>query len=88
MGLIEIRNVDSPAKRQTSRLLQWLRLLAGLLVVWAVVFVAAPALQQWRPVAAVHDVIREKDIEATGLVYTEVEEFSDADSYMRATMKY
>ncbi|MDM8516944.1 hypothetical protein QUF76_12145 [Desulfobacterales bacterium HSG16] len=38
-----------------------------------------------RPIA---EMIEEQDIEANMFFYTEVEEFSDADSFFRDTMKY
>ncbi len=44
------------------------------------------AANPWvRPIA---DLIEEQDIEANMFFYTEVEEFSDADSFFRDTMKY
>lgn len=67
---------------------RWARLALCLLVIWGFVFQVAPRLQRLEMVRALHDVVREKDIDATALYYTEIEEFNDTASYMRDAMRY
>jgi len=67
---------------------RWARLALCLLVLWGFVFQVAPRLQRLDVVRALHDVVREKDIDATALYYTEIDEFNDTASYMRDAMRY
>ena len=67
---------------------RWGALAGGLLALYALVFWVAPWLQHFGPVSSVHECVRERGIDATALVYTEVEEFSDADCHMRDTLRY
>ncbi len=77
---------ENPAKK--GFLWRWGALILSLLIMWLFVFQAAPAMQQIGCIADVHEAIRDYDIDATGLVYTEVELFGDADVHIRDAMKY
>lgn len=70
------------------RFLPWIKLCSGLVLIWLFVFVAAPRVQKYSYIAKVHDVIRENNIDATALVYTEIQEFGDADVHIRDAMNY
>ncbi|MBL7224398.1 MAG: hypothetical protein ISS72_11140 [Candidatus Brocadiae bacterium] len=77
---------DTQSRRGWTR--RWGKLAAGLLLIWAVVFWLAPWLQRFGPVKRVHESVRERGIDATALVYTEVEEFADADCHVRDALRY
>jgi len=51
-------------------------------------FLIGPLIAKAPLVRPVADLIKEQDIEANMFFYTEVEEFSDADSFFRDTMTY
>ncbi|MBN1343049.1 MAG: hypothetical protein JXQ73_10240 [Phycisphaerae bacterium] len=59
-----------------------------ILLVCAFVFLVAPAIQRLGAIEAVHANTRDHGIDATGLIYSETKEFSDADGYIRDAMKY
>ena len=65
---------------------RWGRLLLGLLCVWAFMFVLAPGLRRVPAVAAALDRVRERDIDATGYVYTETAAFAVAEVEVRAAL--
>jgi len=67
---------------------RWLKLALGLLLLWVWVFVLAPWLQRFGPVRRVHEHIRRNDIDATALVYTDVEEFGDCEAHVRDALEY
>jgi len=61
----------------------WARLALGLACVWAFVFVVAPGVRQIEPIKEVLDSVRENDIDATALFYTDAEESSEAEFALR-----
>ena len=67
---------------------RWMRLALGLLVLWLFVFVLAPWAQRFGPVRRVHEHTRQNDIDATALVYTDVEEFGDCEAHVRDALQY
>ena len=72
-----------------TSLRKWGTLAIGLFVIWAFVFIVAPGIRRFVPaVAQIHDYIDKHNIEATALIYTDVEEFSDADVDIRDAMQY
>ncbi len=77
---------ENPVKRDF--LWRWGALIFSLLIIWLFVFQIAPAMQEIECIADVHEAIRDYDIEATGLIYTEVELFGEADVHIRDAMKY
>lgn len=60
----------------------WARLIAGVLGMGLFIFVLAPWIQKISAIKTVHDYIRENDMDATPLFYTESEEFSRSQSHM------
>ncbi len=62
--------------------------LSGILAFWIFVFVLAPAAQRYGPVKTIHDYVRDHDIDATPLYYTESEEFGVAESYMKDARRF
>ena len=87
---LKMNNLEMLQGRETpwSTLQQWCKLFACIILIWLFVFVLAPGLQHYKSIQKIHTFIESRNIEATGLVYTEVDEFSDADIYMRNVMKY
>ena len=83
---MEQRRADTQNAHCWTR--RWAGLAGGLLVLYAFVFWVAPWLQHFGPVKRVHERVRERGIDATALVYTEVEEFADADCHMRDALRY
>jgi len=67
---------------------RWRNFVISLLIVWAFVFQIAPRVQRLGVIRALHEFVYVNDIEATALYYTEVEEFSDADVYIRDAMAH
>ena len=65
-----------------------MRLALGLLLLWVFVFVVAPWLQRFGPVRRMHELIRRNDIDATALVYTDVEDFGDCEAHVRDALRY
>lgn len=61
---------------------KWLKFLAGLFLIWLFIGCLVPWLTQIRSVAKMDDFIREHDIDARTLFYTESEEARDASFYM------
>ena len=61
----------------------WARLALGLACAWAFVFVVAPGVRRIEPIKAVLDSVRENDIDATALFYTDAEESSEAEFVLR-----
>ena len=66
----------------------WVRLALSLLILWLFVFVLAPWVQTFGPVRRIHEHIRRNDIDATALVYTDVEEFGDCEAHVRDALQY
>ena len=67
---------------------RWGLFLLGIVSIWAFIFVLAPLLQRTPYIGEMHDFIQENDIDATALVYTDVEEFGDADVYIRDAVNH
>ncbi len=76
------------SNERLTNLRNWGKLGLGLLVIFVFVFWVAPALERLPYIAEVHDYVYEHDIDATALVYSEIEEFGDADVSIRDAMKY
>ncbi len=66
----------------------WGKLAIGLFVIYLFVFWIAPFLQRLPPIQEVHNHIQHHNIDASALVYTESEEFGDADVSIRDAMNY
>ncbi|HAK61129.1 MAG TPA: hypothetical protein DCO77_12250 [Nitrospiraceae bacterium] len=75
-------------QRPSGMLRRWSTLLFGIVLVWLFMFVIAPWIQKSPSVKPLADFIEESGIDASALFYTEVEEASDAELYMRSTLKY
>ncbi|MFH2003043.1 MAG: hypothetical protein ABIK28_25475 [Planctomycetota bacterium] len=67
---------------------RWAGFALGLICLVLFIFVIAPWIQQWGPVETVHAFIRERDMDATPLFYTESEEFSVAQRHMLDAARY
>ena len=61
---------------------------AGLVLLLLFAFGLIPWIQSFETTSEMKTFILENDIDATGLVYTDVEAFSDADAAIRNAMKY
>jgi len=75
-------------RREPSRRAAWLRLLGGVGLVWAFVFVLAAWGQRLAPVAELHGFIEERDIDASALFYTESEEFGPVPLTLHNSFRY
>jgi len=75
---------DRPAREWRG----WARLGLGFLAIWFLVFFVAPWLERWELIGNLHAHIREKEIDASALFYTEVEEFSRAEQSVRESLTY
>lgn len=64
------------------------KLLGGLLLIFLFVFWIAPSMQRLPYVEEVHACVRENNIDATALIYSDIDEFGDADVSIRDSMKY
>lgn len=73
---------------QFTTLRKWAALAAGLAVIWAFIFVIAPALQKNEMVRPLAEYVRESGIDASALYYTEVQETGEAEVYLRDAFKY
>lgn len=60
----------------------WLKLLAGLFLIWLFIWQVAPLLKGIRAVGEMDDFVREQEIDAGALFYTESEEARNAAFYM------
>jgi len=58
------------------------------LFIFIFIFVLAPMVQTLRYVKPITDYIEKADINATALIYTEIEESGPAESNMRNSIKY
>ena len=67
---------------------KWAALAAGIAVIWAFIFVIAPALQKNEMVQPLADYVRESGIDASALYYTEVQETGEAEVYLRDALAY
>ncbi len=67
---------------------RWAALAFGLAVIWAFVFVIAPALQKNEMVRPLAEYVRESGIDASALYYTEVKETGEAEVYLRDAFAY
>ncbi|TET39571.1 MAG: hypothetical protein E3J72_00150 [Planctomycetota bacterium] len=76
---------SSPTVGMGTRLI---RLFLSILLVLAFIFFIGPWIAQAPFVKPLTTFIDERNIDAGALFYTEVEEFSDADVYMRNTMNH
>ena len=67
---------------------RWAGLIAGLGLIWAFVFLIAPALQRTEMVRPLAQYVRESGIDASALYYTEVQETGEAEMSIRDALAY
>ncbi len=85
---MKLVNLNKFPLKYSPQIKGWLKFGIGVFLIWFSVFVLAPWMQQINTIQVLHEHIRENNIKATALYYTEIEEFDDADSYMRDALKY
>ncbi|MHC4607013.1 MAG: hypothetical protein ACYTAF_08735 [Planctomycetota bacterium] len=66
----------------------WMQLALAVGALMAAVFLAAPALERIPAVGEIHRHVHERGIDADALFYTDVEEFADAETYVRDALEY
>lgn len=66
-----------------GRLCQWLWLVAGFFCIWAFMFVIVPAFNDLPLVKPIIDFNMKHDIKATALFYSDAEETSEAQNYLK-----
>lgn len=67
---------------------RWLRLLLGLLCIWAFMFLLIPALDDLPGIRTIIGRNKELNIKATALFYSDIEETIDATNYMRNQARF
>jgi hypothetical protein len=67
---------------------RWTRFLLGLAALLSFAFGIIPALQRLEPVRNVRNAIRETDIDATALVYSECDVSFRAEASLRDSLRY
>jgi len=77
---------DAPTQRTMTVRVGLLCFWLGL--IWLFMFQIAPRLAETRAIKPLTQFINERNIDATALYYTEIEEFSEAEINMRNTMTY
>ena len=82
LGYIHCDEPDG-TKRPSGLLIRWAALLLCLGLIWLFVFVLAPAAEKSEMIKPLTDYVRESGIEASALYYSEVEETSEAELYLR-----
>lgn len=70
-------------RRPSGPIVRWTILVLCLYVIWLFVFVFAPAFEKSEMIKPLTDYVRESGIDAGALYYTEVEETSEAELYLR-----
>ncbi len=80
----------TPSGRPTQRgpLQRWGMFCTGLAAIWVIIFWLAPLAERIPCVAELHSFIHERNIDATALVYTDIEEFGDADVEIRNAINH
>jgi hypothetical protein len=87
---LESEDMDrrAPSEGRRHVVQRWTRFVVGLLVVFAFAFLVLPWLQGLGPARALREFILKHDIEATGLFYTEVEQCTEAERYVRDSLRH
>jgi hypothetical protein len=67
---------------------RWIHLLLWLVCLWLFIFVLAPWMQQIPVVNKLSSYIKESDIDAGALYYTEVDEVGESDLAVRNTFRF
>lgn len=65
-----------------------IRLLMGILAIWVFMFVLAPFMDDKPLVKPLVDFIEKRNIDASALYYTEIEEFSTASLFFDNSRRY
>jgi hypothetical protein len=71
-----------------GHLQSWIRLLIGLAAVMAIALGLIPWLQRIGPARQLKSFVLDRNIEATGLFYTDVESFAGAEVSVRDALDY
>ena len=69
-------------------LARWLRFLAGVIVIFVFVFGILPVANRLGPVRDVHEAIERSGIDATALLYSEIDVSSEAEMSIRDALKF
>jgi len=84
MNAVILQVPDQPAGTQgTGRLSSWLWLMFGLGCIWLFMFVVVPAFNDLPMVKPIIDFNQQHDIKATALFYSDTEETSEAQNYLK-----
>ncbi|MCP4110540.1 MAG: hypothetical protein GY749_34300 [Desulfobacteraceae bacterium] len=76
------------SEKKQSALKRWGSFLLCIALILTFIFVIGPLMERLPFVRPVISFIEEREIDATALYYTEIEEFSEAEINMRNTMDY
>lgn len=84
----KIEKVGYGRQRPSNKGRKWLALSAWLFLIWVFMFILAPWMQKSQAVKPLADFIEEREIDASALYYTEVEEASVAELNIRSGIEY
>lgn len=74
--------------KRKSAIKDWGKLFIGLLFILLFVFGIAPALENLPYIEEVHTYSKEHNINASALIYSDIEQFGDADVLIRNAIHY
>lgn len=84
---VRIQQPDRP-EGLSGMLRKWTALALGIALIWVFIFVLAPWLQNTEAVKPLAEYVRESDIDASALYYTDVKETGEAEVYLRGALEY
>ena len=84
----EVREIADTINYIDEEIKKAAKLILCILVILIFIFYIGPLIEKLPLVQPLVQVIDERDIDASALYYTEIEEFSEANTNMENTMKY
>ena len=83
---MSMRTYEQTPNLSTAPIRRWLRFAIGVCVILCVAFILIPWMQRFGMARELREFVEEHRIEATGLFYTEVVEFSEAEISIRDSL--
>lgn len=71
-----------------ARLAPWLKLIAGVALIWLFIFVIAPLAEYIPGVRTLGERIDERNLRSAAIFYTDLEESGEGSSYIRNCLEY
>lgn len=76
------------SRGRSGRIVSWLRLLSGTGLILLFMYGIGPLILKIPGFSSMSGFLEKRDIRATALYYTDIDEFSDAEIFMRQNFKY